>query len=125
MIIPDISLILLGAVSIVAIMLHTLEYGSMEPAMNALKGMLIGGLFPIFINKIATKKMGFGDVKMFAAMGILAGSLGIMYTMLGAWLLQLIAFFYLVDKVHRGKASLPLAPFAVVAYIVTLCVVGS
>ena len=120
MIIPNISLILLSIISIgylgLNVMATPLAWTSI--LMNAVEGIAFGALFPLCINKLVRHGMGQGDVKMFAAMGIITGGLGIAYTMLIAWLLQVIAFYICIEPEYIHKDSLPLAPFAIISYLV-------
>jgi len=121
-IIPNVSLLLFSTFAItltIFLMLNNPPATAMI-AMNAVFGGAIGYIFPSGINSFVKKseRIGQGDIKMFAAMGIITGWKGIACLMLAAWCLQLLTFYLFVDKAERHAVSMPLAPFAVLSLFV-------
>lgn len=94
---------------------------------SPLLGALIGGgiIFAIgFIGSFILKKeaMGFGDVKLLAAVGILVGTYGIIIVLILTILISGLSFIVLMlaKKLKRGDYQ-PLGPFIVVASIIYIC----
>ena len=134
MIIPD---QLVVAIGITAVFLYALEI--FETNMlgatpyfhftfySPLLGALIGGgtIFAIgFIGSFLLKKeaMGFGDVKLLAAVGLLFGTYGILIVLILTILTSGFYFIFLMlfKKLKRGDYQ-PLGPFIVAASVIYIC----
>ena len=94
---------------------------------SPLLGALIGGgtIFAIgFIGSVIVKKeaMGFGDVKLLAAVGALVGTYGIILVLIMTVLISGIWFIILMlaQKLKRGDYQ-PLGPFIVAATVIYIC----
>ena len=113
-IVPDQLLILLAATAIGFIPFH----GSWKPP---LFGALIGfGIMTAIalIGKLAYKRdtLGGGDIKLFSALGLIAGPYGILLIFAATTLISAACFAYLLAK-KRAKItdSLPMVPYIAIA----------
>ena len=137
MIIPDQLVIAIG---IAAVFLYVFEMVRLDKVnmlgatpyfhftfYSPLLGALIGGgtIFAIgFIGSFLLKKeaMGFGDVKLLAAVGLLFGTYGILIVLILTILTSGFYFIFLMlfKKLKRGDYQ-PLGPFIVAASIIYIC----
>ena len=97
-------------------------------ATNMLLGCLVGGgiflLITLLGGLIAGKEaMGFGDVKLMAAMGLYFGWMGIAAVSVIAFLLgAIISIVLLVTKIRKTDEYIPFGPFIVLASFIVMIV---
>ena len=110
MIIPDQFVILLAVTSVGYVPYHS---GFLSPLWGALTGggvMLLIGVAGKLIFKKET--LGFGDVKLFAAVGLMTGPLGVSIILVACSFLSCITFAALMIKKKVKRADMmPLAPY--------------
>ena len=118
-IVPDQLVILLAVTAIGVIPFH----GSWKPP---LFGALIGFGVMTFIalaGKLAYKRdtLGGGDIKIFSALGLIAGPYGILFIFAATTLISAACFAYLIAK-KRVKItdSLPMVPYIAIAAAIQL-----
>jgi len=115
MIIPDQFIALLALAALGLLPYHA-------SLLSPLYGLLIGGgcmLLIGFAGKLIYKKesLGFGDVKLFAALGLLAGPMGVLMLIVVSSLLSAAVFTVglLLKKIKRTDV-VPIGPYAALAY---------
>ena len=115
MIIPDQFIVLLALLSFFYLPYHS-------SLLSPVYGALIGGGCMLLIGvagKLIYKKeaLGFGDVKLFAAIGLIAGPIGVSLLLVASSLLSCAAFSVgLIRKKLKRTDMQPLGPYVVAAY---------
>ncbi len=87
---------------------------------SALGGLLCL-LFLLVVSKVSHGGIGFGDVKLFAGLGFLCGFYAAMYTLVfSCFLCAIVSVVFLISKKKKMKDSMPMGPFILFGYVVTL-----
>lgn len=117
--IPNLYILLLLAGRIVFLVLELIftYEGTMSRLISSVAGGFVCLLFLLLMNKISRGGLGYGDIKLFAALGFLCGFYGAIYTLLFACVLcaATSAGLLLLRKKTR-KDSLPMGPFVLLGY---------
>ena len=88
---------------------------------DAALGLLVGGGITLLIALASRGGMGGGDIKLFAALGFLAGWFDLLLIFLIAVLLGAVAGIILIIVQKKTvKAALPFGPFIAVAYVIVV-----
>ncbi len=114
MIIPDELVMLLAVVSIGFMMYHKSLLDCIAGAVIGFVVMLIVG----FLGKLIYKRdtLGGGDIKLIASIGLLIGSIGVLFVMIVSTFIGAMYFtLLLLTKQIKPKDSLPMAPHISIA----------
>jgi len=88
---------------------------------DAALGLLVGGGITLLIALASRGGMGGGDIKLFAALGFLAGWFDLLLIFLIAVLLGAVAGIILIIVQKKTvKAALPFGPFIAAAYVIVV-----
>ena len=103
-------------------------YGMSDVAItiNFLLGMLVGGGIFLLITVVGAliygkEAMGFGDVKLMAALGLLFGvSNIIVITMLSFLIGAILSILLLITRIRKSSEYIPFGPFIVIATFISM-----
>jgi leader peptidase (prepilin peptidase)/N-methyltransferase len=114
-ILPD---VLNYSLLIIGILANTIFFKALK---ESIIGAIIGFLFLYTIVFLSKGGMGFGDVKLGAALGASLGVKKIIETFFLAFLLGgIIGILLIVLKIKKGKDSIPFGPFLSLGAIITI-----
>ena len=119
MIIPDQAVIALAVCSVGFVNYHS------NP-LDMLYGVLCGGGVMLLMARLISGKeaMGFGDVKLMAALGFITGLKGIITVIIGMSVISAMAFTVLIAmKKIKRTASKPLGPYISAAAVIYMLVI--
>lgn len=104
------------AIAFVLFQLSSLDAAAM---LNALIGALAGGMLPYIAYRINSNAIGFGDVKMLACVGLIAGFPSVIYIIVRALAVCLVYALVMMALKRAGlKSELPFAPFLLAGAVV-------
>ena len=85
-------------------------------------GFLIGFVFLFVVAVISRGGLGFGDVKLFGLLGLMAGSAGVFTTLFVTLLFSSVVSLILIAMKRKSfKSSLPMGPFIYAGFVVISC----
>lgn len=88
---------------------------------NSVIAGVSGFLFLLIISKITHGGIGYGDVKLFSALGFLCGVNAIVYTLIISFFLcAIVSILLLISKKKNVKDGIPLGPFVWIAFAATI-----
>lgn len=88
---------------------------------NSLIAGIVSLLFLLLISKITRGGIGYGDVKLFGALGFLCGVRAVLYTLiLSFFLCAIVSAILLLTKKKGLKDDLPMGPFIWLGFAVTI-----
>lgn len=91
---------------------------------NDLIGFLLGFVMLFVVAIISKGGIGYGDVKLFGVLGVMAGSTGLYMTLLISLIINSVtALGLMAAKKKTIKSTLPMAPFIYAAFVV-VCILG-
>ncbi len=83
--------------------------------MSLMNSIIAGGLcllFLLIVSRITQGGIGYGDVKLFSALGFLCGVRAVVYTLILSFLFcTIVSIVYLITKKKHLKDGLPMGPF--------------
>lgn len=88
---------------------------------NSLIAGIVSLLFLLLMSKITRGGIGYGDVKLFGALGFLCGVRAVLYTlMLSFFLCAIVSAVLLLSKKKGLKDGLPMGPFIWIGFAITI-----
>ena len=88
---------------------------------DSVLGLIISFLFLLAMSAITKQGLGYGDVKIFSAIGFLCGIQTVFYTLFFSFLLcAIVSTGFLMTKKKKFKDSLPLGPFIWFGYGISI-----
>jgi len=121
--IPDTMQLILGVLGVINVVYVGITTRSISNILYyIIAGIIGGGIFYLMglLGKVLFKKegMGFGDVKLMAALGLIFGVKEILTITLGSFFLSaIISIFLIAIKVKQMDSYIPFGPFIVIASV--------
>lgn len=123
MIIPNIYVLILligRGIMLVPELIFTYE-GVWSRLLSSVVGALVCLISLVLVARLTQGGLGFGDVKLLVGLGFLCGLYAALWALIfGCFLSAFVSLFLLLSKKKTMKDALPLAPFILAGYTVTL-----
>jgi len=88
---------------------------------EALCGFIIGGSIIYLLNFLSNGKIGEGDIKLFATMGLATGLKDVLYIIFYSFLVGgLISVFLVFFKNKKMQSKIPFVPFIAIAFFIRI-----
>lgn len=121
MIIPDILIIFILALSIIYKILTFLLYNNSLDLLNSIGGLVLSGLLFTLIIILSRGGMGEGDVTLIASLGFILGIKKIFLTIFLSFILgAIISIFLLIMKIKDRKDPIPFGPFIILGFSIVV-----
>ena len=123
MIIPDILVISILAVSIIYKIASYFLYNSPINLLDSIGGLALSAILFILIILVSKGGMGGGDVTLIGSLGFILGIKGILLTIFLSFILgAVISLILLALKIKGRKDPIPFGPFIILGFFITIMV---
>lgn len=121
--IPNVCVLILLAGRVLSIIAEMIV-GDGTLLLSLLNSLIAGIACLIFLflaSKITGGGIGYGDIKLFAALGFLCGTRAVVYTLLlSVFICSIVSVVLLISKKKKLKDGLPMGPFIWVGFAITV-----